>query len=73
MTLKLDLGVNLSLCAFYHGTCTPRKPEPLSDLSLPPPCTYVQEGETTLGIAHLCACQGRSYSGPIRLTPKITE
>ena len=28
-------------------------------------------GETTLGIAHLHACQGKSYSGPIRLTPEI--
>ena len=30
------------------------------------------KGETTMGIAHLCACKGRSYSGPIRLTPNIT-
>ena len=28
-------------------------------------------GETNLGIAHLRACQGKSYSGHIRLTPKI--
>jgi hypothetical protein len=24
-----------------------------------------------MGIAHLRACQGRSYSGPIKLTPEI--
>ena len=39
---------------------------------LPPPCTSVHEGENTLGIAQLRACQGRSYSGPIKLTPKIS-
>ena len=37
---------------------------------LPPPCTSVHEGENTLGIAQLRACQGRSYSGAIKLTPK---
>ena len=25
-----------------------------------------------MGIAHLCACQGRSYSGHIKLTPEIS-
>jgi len=38
----------------------------------PTACTYVQEEENTLGIAHLRACQRRSYSGPIKLTPDIS-
>ena len=37
-------------------------------ISVPPPCTSVEEEENTLGIAHLRACQGRSYSGAIKLT-----
>jgi len=68
---NLNLGDNLSLCALCHETCAPRDQEQLG-LSLPPPCTYVQEGENTLGVAHLRVCQGRSYYGPIRLTQEIT-
>ena len=33
------------------------------------PC--VQEGEAALGFSHLVMCIGKSYSGPIRLTPEI--
>ncbi len=31
----------------------------------------MQEGESTLGLTHLNCCGGKSYSGPIPLTPDI--
>jgi hypothetical protein len=42
-------------------------------LACAPHPTYapVQEGETTLGLTHLNCCGGKSYSGPIPLTPNI--
>ena len=61
-------GDILPLRAPCQGLHTPGIHEPIS---LPPPYTSIQEGENTLGIAQLRACQGRSYPGPIKLTPKI--
>ncbi len=68
MYSKTTLGNNFP-CVSCQGLCTLIYHE---SLSLPPPCTYVQEGENTVGIAHLRACQGRSYFGQIQLTPKIS-
>ena len=39
-----------------------------ADSTLPLVLLRTQEGETTLGIAHLHCCSGRSYSGQIQLT-----
>ena len=64
-----DFGDNLPLRAPCQGLYTPGIHEPGS---LPPPCTSVQEAESTLGIAQLRACRGRFYSGPIKLTPEIS-
>jgi hypothetical protein len=36
-----------------------------------PTYAHVQEGETILGLIHLNCCGGKSYSGPIPLTPDI--
>ena len=54
------------------GSCTPKVHKRFPSFSLPSPCTRVQVEETTLGIAHLGICEGKSCSGPICLTPDIT-
>lgn len=36
------------------------------------PPSYIQAGAKALGIAHLRCCEGRSYSGPIRIQPNVT-
>jgi hypothetical protein len=69
LSVITTFGNNLPLYVPYQGSCPPRNYEPVS---LPPPCTYVQEGENTLGIAQLRACPGRSQSGPIKLTLEIS-
>ena len=72
LTSKTILGTNIFPRAPHHGPCILGNHKPLIGFSLPSPCTYVHEGETTLGIAHLRACQEMSYSGPIRLPLAIT-
>ena len=72
LTSKTKRGLNLSQNALFYGSCTPKNNKPFHGFSLPSPCPHVHMGENTLGIAHLSACQGKSYSGPIRLTPEIT-
>ena len=60
---------NLPLHAPCQSLHTPGIHEPTT---LPPPCTFVQEGGNTLGIAQFHACQGRSYSSPIKLILEIS-
>ena len=43
-----------------------------SDATLPLALLRSQEGETTLGIAHMKCCSGRSYSDQIQLTPEVS-
>jgi len=69
--LKAERDFNLSHHAPPYGSRNPKNSIRSPGFSLPSPSTLVQEGETTLGIAHLSTCQGKSYSGPIRLTPEI--
>jgi hypothetical protein len=69
---KNGRGLNLPHHLAFCGSCKTRKNNRFSGFSLPSSCTHVQVGETTLGIAHLGTCQGKSYSGPIRLIPEIT-
>ena len=45
---------------------------PPADSTPPLALLQSQEGETTLGIAQLHCCSGRSYSGQIQLTPDIS-
>jgi len=66
-----DRGLNLSLYVPFYGPCTPQNHKPFPSFSLPSHGTHAHVGEPTLGIAHMSACQKKSYSGPIRLTPEI--
>ncbi len=69
--LKTQRGLNLSQHAPSQGSRKPRNHRRSPGLSFPSPCTHVHVEETTLGIARLGTCQGKSYSGPIRLTSRV--
>ena len=68
---KNERGLNLSHHTPSCGSRKPRNHKRSPTFSLPSPCTHVHVGETTLGIAHMGTCQGKSYSGHIRLTLEI--